>query len=296
MARGMKCAGALAMLVLLVTSTVMAKDYEIRLHRPAEVGEKYRFSVVGHHSARITATRGGLPAPGRTDEFSFWLEATATVLETDKKGQTTKLSLTITKCTKTKGDAKQSLVPRDTVIVGSVKNRKKLFEIDGKPVDQETYQILSSAVGLAVLETTDDEVFGTQERKSVGDSWDINAERAAEDVQMIMPGLRKADITGKVTLIRVVKVGETKCLELRCEMTIKKFSPPAPPGLTLEKGTLKATLTGKFPVNTSLGLLEESKNMTLTFLLKGRPDPNGPEMTVESTVAERVTSTSTYLK
>jgi len=292
----MKVAGAVLTFGLWLSSTALAQDYEIRLHRPATVGQKYRMSAAGRQSRKDTVTQGGQAAQAKSQGFSLEFESVVTVLETDKKGMATKESHTVAKCVKIQGGARKSLVPKGTVIVGSATEKATVFESGGRPVAPEVREALSLVIDLSKGGATADEIFGTRERKKVGQSWNMNTGAAAKDLHREGIEIRKEDIRGATTLEKVGKVGQTECLQIRGEMTLKNLMLPLPPWLKLEKSAGHARVSGKFPLDTSIGVLEMSLEMSLTFRAKGKPDPNAQEVIVESSLQSRVTKQRTYLK
>ncbi|MGB2938275.1 MAG: hypothetical protein WBD05_08805 [Phycisphaerae bacterium] len=293
MIRQARWVAAAIVLGFCLASAAVAQNYEIRLHRPVKVGQKYRMAASGRAMQEMTRTAGGRVVMNRTDAYSVEFEALATVLETDKNGRPAKLSLTVAKCDKVQGDATKSLVPKEAVIVASVpENGGQVFEIDGVPVGQKVHEALSLVITLSSGGATDDEVLGTEERKKVGDRWNVNAARLIEDLKKDGIVSRQEDIKGTVTLEQVIKVGETECLKIGGEMTINNFKPP---GIKADEATLEMRFSGAFPLDTSLGRLEESTKQTLTLLHKQTGDPNDPEVVVKATMTRRAVIKITFL-
>jgi len=283
---------------LLLCSAAAAQDYEIRLHRPMKVGQEFQLSATGRESQKATVTLNGQPIKNESQEAAIEVEAAVKVLEIDKNGAPSKASLKIGKCLSVKGDARTALVPAGAVVVASVAAaRESVFEINGEKVSPDAQRALSQVFNLGKGGPTDDQIFGTPQRKKVGDSWPMNSEAAAEDARQNGAAVEKEDFSGTVTLEKVLKIGDTECLQVAVAMDVARVRPPAPAGLVVEKGLARRRMSGLFPVNPALNVPEKSSALIITVVMKGKKtQPDAPDLVVE-TVAERQTTTRyTYPK
>jgi hypothetical protein len=55
---------------------------------------------------------------------------------------------------------------------------------------------------------------------------------------------------------------------------------PLPPELDVEESHMAATMSGTFPVDTSIDSLSGEMTMTIEVAAKGSPGPNDPEVTL----------------
>jgi hypothetical protein len=283
--RGLRLIAGLWALGFLGTSVALAQDYEIKLTRPTKVGAEYHVAVVGHDSMKSTVKVDGKVVEEQSKNFSVDFESDVKALEVDKNGEPSKVSLTVDKCILKQGGAEKPLLAKGAVVIASVKDDETVFEIAGQPVDAETAEALGLVVALGRNRASDDEVFGTKERKKVGDHWAMNAELAAKELQDVMKGstVKKEDVAGTVTLDKVVKVGTTDCLQISVEMTVNNETIP---GMEVSQMKIQVHFSGLFPIDLSKDIMEESDSMTMSMTGKGKPNPDGPEMVIES-VAER---------
>jgi hypothetical protein len=144
---------------------------------------------------------------------------------------------------------------------------------------------------------TDDEVFGSKERKKVGDRWEGNSGLIAKDLTRLGMMAKKEDFKSTVTLEKVVQLGKTECLQLSCAFTCDKFDPPLPPGFTVQKSALKADFCIKVPVATSLILpTEGSMDMAVKLTARGNPNPNAGEIVLEMANEQSLTASATAVK
>ena len=291
--RGLRLIAGLWALGFLGTSVALAQDYEIKLTRPTKVGAEYHVAVVGHDSMKSTVKVDGKVVEEQSKNFSVDFESDVKALEVDKNGEPSKVSLTVDKCILKQGGAEKPLLAKGAVVIASVKDDKAVFETAGQPVDAETAEALGLVVQLGKPRASDDEIFGTKERKKVGDHWAMNAELAAKELQDAMKGstVKKEDVAGTVTLDKVVKVGTTDCLQISAEMTVSNVTMP---DRKVAQMKVQAHFLGLFPIDFSKDITEESDSITMSITVKDKPDPDGPEIVVESVAEQSLNVKTTH--
>jgi hypothetical protein len=283
---------------LLLCPAALAQDCEIRLNRPMKVGQEYQVSATGREVQKATVTVNGQVVKNENQETAIEVKAAVRVLEIDKNGAPSKLSLKIGQCLEVKGETKTPLAPAGATVIASLDGkRNSVFEVDGQRVGPDAQRALAQVFSLGKGGPTDDQMLGTAQRKKPGDSWPINAELTAEDARQNGVVMNKEDLAGTVTLEKVVKVGGTECLQVAVAMDVARVRPPAPAGLLVDKGTARIGMSGLFPVNPALNVPEKSSDMLVTIVMKGKKtQPDAPDLVVE-TVAERQTTVRyTYAK
>ncbi|HEY6871152.1 MAG TPA: hypothetical protein VI298_00365 [Geobacteraceae bacterium] len=278
-----------ALFLSLLAQAAAAGDYDIRLHRPMHAGEKFRISATGSNAVKTVIKTGGELFRDDRENFSVEFDSLVTVLATDRNGKPTRESVAVLKCEKTEAFDRKALLAPGTVVVASAKGKDDVYEIDGKPVDREMHEVLAIFVPLGKGEATDDEIFGTRERKRVGDAWGVNADLAAREFEDFKLGVRKENIAGKTTLEKIVRSGAADCLLIRSEVTFEKLAPPLPSYLSVESSLMRADLSGEFPVDTDAQPPEEKAVLTFTFVARGKPAPAAPEVVIESSFERHVT-------
>ena len=291
--RGLRLIAGLWALGFLGTSVALAQDYEIKLTRPMKVGAEYHIAAVGHSSMKSTIKVNGKVVEEQSKNFSVDFESDDKALEVDKNGEPSKVSLTVDKCILKQGGAEKPLLAKGAVVIASLKDDETVFEIAGQPVDAETAEALDLVVGLGRNRASDDEIFGTKERKKVGDRWAMNAELAAKELQDVMKGstVKKEDVAGTVTLDKVVKVGTTDCLQISAEMTVSNVTMP---DRKVAQMKVQAHFLGLFPIDFSKDITEESDSITMSITVKDKPDPDGPEIVVESVAEQSLNVKTTH--
>jgi hypothetical protein len=283
----MKCSrsvitsAAILILALWPCSSLLAQDYEIHLHRPQTVGQKYHLSATGRNSRTWAKKSGDRVVQKDSSKFSVECECVVTVLAVDDKGKPSKLSLEIEKLGRTDDAGYKELVSKGSIVTVSMKEGAEVSEMDGHRLSLPTQEAIAVVLPLDPYGPTDDELYGTKERKKPGDHWDANTELIATDFLRRGATVNKEDLTGTVTFEKVVKVGNTECLQISTSLDCAKYVPSVPHGVKVEKGFLKIGSTATLPVTASMQALESTQSSNIGYTMRGRPDPTGDEVTID---------------
>jgi hypothetical protein len=275
---------------LLTTSLVSAQDYEIKLHYPYKANQRFRYSVVAQESSQSTMSAQQKVVQNQKEELRVEMDSVMTVMEVDDKGRATKESHVIVNFVRQKGAAKEAVLAAGSRVTAWRKDGKPVFEVGDKPAGEEVSKVLTLAISVSEGGATDDEIFGTTERKKVGDSWSINEELAKKDfaTKPVAQALEIQKVSGKTTLQNVTKEDDHDVLHLASTMTAT-LSPAAGGKFSSGTMTLQITAGGKFPANGVEGAQEETGTMNMTVRMSGKPDPNGP--TIQMTATAKRTAT-----
>ena len=277
-------------LALVAALPVFAQDYEIRLHHPRRVGSKNKVSAIGRDLQEMSMWSEGRALREEKKELTVEMDAVSTVLAVGPKGKPTSLSLQIQKLTKMDAGIQKELLPRDTVVTASRVGKKTSFEVNGQAVDPDVTQALELVVSVSNpdLDDTDDDLFGTRERKRVGDSWDAN-QAAVAKLLMSDPRMTVKDIIGKATLKELIKDASGQRLLVAFEVTGKTVPATPAPGASSQGGTIVMKGTAEFPLDPSLPRVKETAEMNLSARMTGKQNPNGPEVERRMTLKRSTT-------
>lgn len=262
----------------LLPLALTAKDYTIKLHRPAQVGEKFRVELSGSE-ATTTARQVGDEEEAETEKWSARLKGIVTVLKVSPLGGVVKLQVNVESFTTTEGKFTDEALPKGAVIRGEDGEDENRFENwdedlkvasplrEGRTV--EALKILFSFDEMDAQET-DDDVFGTKEKKKVGDSWKLNPKALAVSAKRDKVTIDPKKATGKITLVGVVRVRGHECLEVKGQFTVKDVRPPVklPRGLRLTKSEMTGRIHSKLPVDPKLPELENRMGMSMTMEIR----------------------------
>ena len=264
-----------------------AEDYEINLTRPVKVGQKYEMDVSVEMSEQITTSSQGRVQTEEKTSYTATFAGTITVLKIDDLKRESELEAFVAKCRKKiKGnDTEEDVLPKGTQVVVRLRNSKMEFLVDGKIASKETAEVLGDFFSLSKSRGTDNDIFGTKDRKQVGDHWPLNSIAAANAA----PRGIKVDaknIKGNTKIEKVVMVHGTKCLQINNSFEMSKFTMPSfPKWMVIEKANISASGSGAFPVDTSIRRLSQKVKMTVTITAKGKPTADAPEMTLSMKMA-----------
>ena len=166
---------------------------------------------------------------------------------------------------------------------GSIVRWKGRYLVNGQIASNEIAEVLSTLFVLPQSETTDDDVFGTKERKKVGDSWGVNVVKAASSLSPEFK-LAPEDMKGTTTLEKILEIDGVKCPWISGKLDINKASPPLPPGFVVEKSHISAAFAGVFPIDVLLDYFSEEMSMRAAIEAKG--DSNDPNIRISLNVEE----------
>ena len=273
----MKTPFALCSLIVLLTASVSAQDYAIKIEQPFKVGQRYNLTVVATDSSEMTMTAEQRPPKIQDEDQDIQMESVATVLAVDANGRPTKESHTIVKLLQ--GAAHEPLLAAGTKVTASRADRKKMFEINGAPAMGAVAKALDLAVDITSGGPTDDEIFGTTERKKVGDSWPLNESVAMKDAneKLGAMGMSVNSVKGTTTLQKVTREGGVDVFHFKANLNATATASPAAKGpFTAGGTTMDATFTGAMPEDITKSGLEEGETMTMVMKVSGKPTPEGP--------------------
>ena len=276
-----KLSTAVLFLALWPCSLLLAQDYEIRLHRPETVGQKYHLSATGRSARTQVVKSGDKILKNDAAKFSVECDCVVTVLGVDDKGKPSKLSLQIEKLTRTDETGVKELVSKGSVVTVMMKEGAEVSETAGHRLPLPAQEAITVVLPLDPYGPTDDELFGVSGKKKPGDHWDANADLMAKDLLRRGAMANKEDLSGTVTFERIVHVGKTECLQVGGAVDCTKYIPSVPKDVRVEKGFLKIEFSEKLPVAAPLPALEVTQSANIGYTMKGRPDPAGDEYTFD---------------
>ncbi len=194
-----------------------ARDYAVRLARPAAAGEK-RLAVGSLESDdHLAGTKAGAASDQRQTATIHYVVATE-ILEVSARGNVLRATLTVRRFTKESGGTTVELAKPGAVVSARLVGRERVFELAGARLAPDLQTALAAALPLhADDEPTDDDLFGTTQRRRVGESWPANAELFARFGAASVT-FDPQDVAGTVTLAAVKPVHGEPCLEVRWKL------------------------------------------------------------------------------
>ncbi|MHC5113569.1 MAG: hypothetical protein ACYTGP_03975 [Planctomycetota bacterium] len=273
-----------------------ATEYRIRLHRPMEVGQVMHVRGFGMQEQFTTAEMPNGTQPTQGSRLHVDFEAEGKVLAVDAKGRPSRVSYQVLKCEMRRDGSPQVIAEPGTTIVASEEagaTNKTIFEIDGRRVDSDAHAALTIVAALDNESMTQDEVLGTDQPRTVGESWDVNRAKMAELFrQQSKSPVAPENVSGTTTLTGVTTQDGYPCLVVHSNITTENAVPgidDIPAGFEIEKGSMTMSIQQTLPEDTNLPSLSDSARMDLEFVIAGQSDPHFPiRMTCKFTqVVER---------
>lgn len=264
---------AVAVAIVLISLSAKAEEqaYNIRLSHPSKVGETYRVVANSRHTERVAIFVGDVPVNGKVDDFSVELIAMATASQVSGGGKVTKSTVRIEKLMLSTGGETKALLSPGTVVIVSADGQWKRFTINDAAVDMATEKALRTVLAEVVSTgPNDDEVFGTKEKKKIGETWQVNRELLAKSFyEKAKMTVNPSDVVGGVTLEGVVKGRPRDYLVISGSINIDKFEVPLPAEFKQEAGQIRLNLSGRFPITEDRDWLSESLQMGAWFSAVG---------------------------
>jgi hypothetical protein len=187
------------------------------LTRPAAAGEK-RLAVGSLESDdHLAGTKAGVPSDQRQTATIRYVVATE-ILEVSPRGNALRATLIVRRLTKESGGVTVELAKPGAVVTARLAGRQRVFELAGARLAPDLQTALGAALPLhADDEPTDDDLFGTTQRRRPGESWPANGELFARFGAASVTFDPK-DVAGTVTLAAVRPVHGEPCLEVRWKL------------------------------------------------------------------------------
>ncbi len=276
--------------LFLLSPSVFAQDYAIRFLRPLKPGDEYKISAAAKQTQALFVTSNDVPKRDDKKEIAVQLDGVEKVIEVDANGKETKIALTVDKFTVTTSGSAADIEPKGTVINSSVVDKKEVHEIDGKAVDHPVARALDMVISLSCGEPTNDEMFGTKERKKPRDSWDVNGDKIKAALELSAGGMEFNGFTGKTWLLDVADGS----LVIGGAFT-GSVKPPLPPALIIDQSSMEAAFRVTLPVDVTKYAPESAQ--TVSFSFTAHTDaPTGEKIVIKSSAEQSINRTMTPLK
>lgn len=267
----------------MIGSTLFAADgdgqkYAIKLDRPSKVGDQFKVDVIGATQEKMqVAIEGEEP---RTVDATLGIQAsgTAKLLELSPAGNATKLNFTIEKCTATVGKESHPLLPKGTVLVVAWDKERftTTYTLDGTELPPQIADLMELVIETNDPESVgDDALFGTNEKRQVGDTWALNASAAAKELARVKLNAKEEDLFGECTLTEQVSVNKVPCLVVKTFFKVRSLTgtgrqPDAK--MQIDKGNMTNTVTITFPVDPKFQPVKAEAKLVIDSQLSGTSD------------------------
>ncbi len=249
----------------------------VPVERPEKVGDVVKQRIEAEESMNMLITAGGEKLDGRVEEWKASIELSRKIDKVNEKGEATELTLEIQKFSVTRGEETKDELEAGTVVKATMKDGEETFVVNDEIVPESVGAILRSATEMSGEGNGDDnKAFGVDKPRKVGEEWELDIEEFLSTMPDDFPmSVDKDSIKGKVKLVEIVGEGADKAGKLTStfEMTIESMK-GMPPGSDFKDSTMKVSLNGVFPLDTTRQPTE--LEMTMKMDLAGTiPMPDG---------------------
>ncbi len=244
-----------------------AAEYSIRMNRPMEVGQKFSVRALGIQQYDLSES--GAANPGDRRVLTVGLEGEARVLAVDTHGRPTAMQYLVANCTMDRNGRTTELARAGALLEARDRNGTTQWQIDGRPASADVNATLRM-FGLFTGEQTVDEILGTTQPRTIGESWVIDRQGVARAISTeIGRDLDHETVFGASTLVDTADHGGTPCMVVYTHVSADNCPPPGgtAEGMQVRSSNATATFQGVYPRNPNAPVLSTSRNVTVKALV-----------------------------
>lgn len=278
------------------TTPTVGETFEMRLHRSAPVGHRGRLTVEAEKHMTTRISINGQAQPDARQDLQLHFRAVEEVVSLTPSGEPLESRFTVERFETLDAQGPHELAqPGQMVtIVRGTRWPDARVTVDGHVVGDPVSEALRMAVSMATGDPTDDEIFGTAQRQSIGASWPVDGELALRELRSAV-GV-PSTLMGRTRLDARTRVEGADCLDLSAEMEGNFGGTTAPrPGSPVITGTIHATRRWVFPVEERLHGLARASTMTMELVTVVQPAASRDHEEVRLSLVQRKTETFTPL-
>ena len=267
----------------LLSATATAQEFTIRLTRPSLSGQRYRLVAEASRTRHVVTKKDGAVVAEQQSKKSIELDAVVTVSRLNAKGRVAQKMLVIQRCVQIEGKNRQELLAKGDVVIIAKLDSTPTFRLVGGVMTPSVTKALELIFGTKSRAADDDELFGSRQRRKVGESWPINAEAVARSLKSEGIEVKSEQVSGKMQLARRLKYAKIDSLHISGRMKLANvaFSAAVLPGYELVSASAEGTFSGVFPINLAQGKLYDAKTMNVDLVMRGKTGiAAGHEITV----------------
>lgn len=233
---------AAAVVGAVLSLTVSAQRYPIRLDLNERAGLTYHLVASTTTNTTAEATSAGQLLQKGEDKVTVEIVANVTVVEA-ADSWATRRRFTILDSKVIRAERTNPILPPGTEVVALIENEQTVYQVNNKPVDEETAGALREVITLHISKVGDDDMYGSPTPKKIGESWQVNVDAVKTLMKEIGAQGGRQEIIGTGTLEKV----ENNHALVRSSVNVKDVMLPIKKELTTESGEIQTELWGRFP-------------------------------------------------
>ena len=282
----------IAVLLLLASQfATSAQDYKVQFDFPWKVGDKFRIHSTGGETNQFNVTQNGAALQQRATRQTWELDAEVTVTGVSGRNMANNIEIVVTKFVASNQGRPAVTPQKNTTLLGSVMDGKEQFTIGGAPAEKDIHKMLKRIFDLDEGGATNDESFGTKERKRVGDEWKANTEVMAKDAGREGLTLSPSDISALTKLTQLGPVDGKNCLHVIVTGDVKNIKPPTPKDMAVKEAGMKLKISAAIPVDLKTPELALRQSMSMRMVMQSTRQPG---VEIKSTSVSMVSSRFTH--
>ena len=230
------------------------ETYEVRLHRPAKAGDRFRIAAKIAIESETSTTLDNEEADVEKVNLACKLTGELEALAVTPKGLASELKLKIVDVECVSDGAKAAFFKAGDVIHLRRDDDDKVVEVNGDEPDELQGVVIDDLLSVAgETEPTDDDVSGTREKVAVGAEWAMDSARAAKSWKDEgFEGIKAGDIKGTTKLVETTTLDGSPALRFRGEMKVSCAGvkmPRDPDEIKTKRFTMEASDETELPVD-----------------------------------------------
>ena len=246
--------------------------HEVRFTRAWQAGARLEVKVEGSQTLHREITSGeNVNVSDLT--IGAKVHGTLEIVRVDSAGRVREWKLLIDEATVTQNESTAPLGQRGSVLRAVIINEDEAsYDLDGQGFSDHRADALDLVFTITDSGEEDQGIWGTDERKAVGDAWppdSVAAAKALRDQVVVEPeGLR-----GEMSLEEVSEVADEECLHLKSAMRSSDFQlARVPAGMRVDRGELVIESDQHLPRDAGLPALRSERRNTLEAEMSGAID------------------------
>ena len=279
-------------LVLSLNPLLADDSYEVRLHRPVKVGDRFKLAA---KVAVDMETRTILNADDVEEEkvvAACRLMGELTVLSTTPKGLAKEVRLKLSEAHCMNDGEVADFFKAGDLIYLRHDQPDKVVQINGSEPDGTQQEIIDAFLYVQGDENaTDDELLGAAGKVKPGESWPVNREAMLRDwVREGFAGLKAEDLKGSTTLSEITKLDGKPAARLRGEFRIENAGlqlPSLPEELRAKRFWLEIKDETDLPLDPAATAAFSKSHMNLESESAGIIEQDGQAMKVRVNLRQR---------
>ena len=206
------------------------ETFEVRLHRPAKAGDRFRIAAKIAIESETTTAFDKEDADVEKVNAACKLTGELTAVTVTPKGLVSELKLKLTDVECVSDGAKVAFFKSGDVIHLRHDRDEKFVKVNGDDPDELQGEVIDDLLSVASdTEPTDDEVCGTKEKVALGAEWPMSSALAAKSWnEEGFEGMKARDIKGSTKLVETTTLDGQPALRFRGEMKVNSSTMKMP--------------------------------------------------------------------